>query len=426
MTVSRDDVISAYRLLLGREPESEDAIQSHMQYPTVDALRGHFIRSAEFYRIERNERFIAAPRGWWTSPLFIVTVVIPTAIAVVYFGLIASDVYSSESRFVVRSSEGAAPSSALGTMFKGFAVGRTQDDSYSVVDFVASRDALAVLDRESRLRDAVSSTKVDFFDRFPGFDRDRSFEALHYYYAHKIVSVQQDPSSGIVTLVTRAYTPGDALAFNRELLQASEALVNRINRRAEDDAIGYAASEVRAAQEAETGAALALARFRNDKGLLDPEKEASIPLQQVGKLQDELVTVESQIKQLERIAQGNPQLPVLRQQRTLLEQTIAQTTERVAGRGKDTLASKTADYTRLALQKDFADKMLAGAMLTLAQAREEAQRKRLYLERIVEPQAQDSAREPRRLRSMLTVMVLGLVSWGVLAMLAAGIKEHME
>ena len=48
MSVTREDVIAAYRLLLGREPESEEAIVSHMQYPTLGALRGHFIRSAEF------------------------------------------------------------------------------------------------------------------------------------------------------------------------------------------------------------------------------------------------------------------------------------------------------------------------------------------------------------------------------------------
>ncbi|MHB8747402.1 MAG: hypothetical protein ACYC7I_12920, partial [Gammaproteobacteria bacterium] len=34
--------------------------------------------------------------------LFLFTVVLPTLLAAVYFGLIASDVYISESRFVIR------------------------------------------------------------------------------------------------------------------------------------------------------------------------------------------------------------------------------------------------------------------------------------------------------------------------------------
>ena len=37
------------------------------------------------------------------SPLFAATVIVPTLIALAYFGLLANDVYISESRFVVRS-----------------------------------------------------------------------------------------------------------------------------------------------------------------------------------------------------------------------------------------------------------------------------------------------------------------------------------
>ena len=35
--------------------------------------------------------------------LFLVTVAIPTVIAIVYYGFLASDIYISESKFVVRS-----------------------------------------------------------------------------------------------------------------------------------------------------------------------------------------------------------------------------------------------------------------------------------------------------------------------------------
>jgi capsular polysaccharide transport system permease protein len=39
----------------------------------------------------------------WKSALFLLTVLIPSAMAVAYFGFIASDIYISESRYVVRS-----------------------------------------------------------------------------------------------------------------------------------------------------------------------------------------------------------------------------------------------------------------------------------------------------------------------------------
>ncbi len=46
--VSRDEVIYAYRMLLGREPESEAAIQGHLAATDWLELRDRFVRSEEF------------------------------------------------------------------------------------------------------------------------------------------------------------------------------------------------------------------------------------------------------------------------------------------------------------------------------------------------------------------------------------------
>ena len=61
--------------------------------------------------------------------------------------------------------------------------------------------------------------------------------------------------------------------------------------------------------------------------------------------------------------------------------------------------------------------MLASALATLEQARNEAQRKQLYIERIVQPIKPDEAMEPRRFRGIFATLMLGLVAWGILTML---------
>src|SRR6267154_5798909 len=48
MPVSHSDVFNAYRLLLGREPESDAAIASHLDCADLDELRRRFMRSREF------------------------------------------------------------------------------------------------------------------------------------------------------------------------------------------------------------------------------------------------------------------------------------------------------------------------------------------------------------------------------------------
>ncbi len=48
MTVEKGDVIAAYRLLLGRDPESEEAINNLLAVENWQVLRGFFLTSAEF------------------------------------------------------------------------------------------------------------------------------------------------------------------------------------------------------------------------------------------------------------------------------------------------------------------------------------------------------------------------------------------
>lgn len=355
--------------------------------------------------------------------IFLLTVVVPTLLSVVYFGLVASDVFISESRFVVRSPE-RQTASPLGILLKGSGFSRAQDDTYSVPDFMLSRDALHALDDELGVGKAFASKDVDIFSRFAGLDWDNSFEALHLFYQKK-VEIQLDPVSSITTLRVRGFTPETAFEVNQLLLNMAETLVNQLNERGRQDMIRFAAGEVMAAENTAKLAALALSAYRNQKNVIDPESQSTIQLQQIAKLQDELIATQAQLSQLQTFAKNNPQIPSLQQLVQNLRQEIMAETARVAG-GDRSLANKAADYQRLSLEREFADRQLGSAFASLEQARNEAQRQQLYLERIVQPSKPDTAMEPRRIRGVLATLVVGLIAWGILSMLLAGIKEHQD
>lgn len=355
--------------------------------------------------------------------LFLLTVAAPTVVATLYFGLMASDVYVSESRIVVRSPDRQV-ATGLGALLKGAGFSRAQDDSYTVRDYVLSRDALKEIDDTLAVGKAFSSDTVDRVSRFGGLDFDTSFEALHRYYEKK-VDIQQDTVSSITTLTVRAYTAQDAQAINQKLLELSEGLVNRLNERGRQDLISSAATEVADAEKKSKAAALALSVYRNAKGVVDPEKQATVQLQQVAKLQDELIATTTQLAQLKTFTPQNPQIQALQQRAITLRAEMDAETTKVAG-GERSLANKAAEFQRLALEREFADKQLASALASLEQARSEALRKQVYIERIAQPSLPDIALEPRRLRSILATFVLGLVAWGILSMLLAGVREHQD
>jgi SAM-dependent methyltransferase len=57
--VSRNDVIAAYRLILGREPENEQVIEGWMQTESIDQLRQAFMSGEEFSSKLKSKGFFA-------------------------------------------------------------------------------------------------------------------------------------------------------------------------------------------------------------------------------------------------------------------------------------------------------------------------------------------------------------------------------
>lgn len=353
--------------------------------------------------------------------LFLLTVVIPTFLATIYFGFIASDVYVSESKFVVRSPDKPTVT-GLGVLLKSAAFSNAGDEIYTADDYIQSRDALRALNQNGAVVRAYTRNGVSIFDRFNPIGLTGSFEDLYDYFEKKM-HVDYDTSSSITTLTVRAYDAQDAQRFNGELLGLAEDTVNRLNRRGRTDVVQLAEQEVQDAEEAERQAAVELAQFRNASGVLDPEKQATVQLQMISKLQDELIGARMELLQLRSIAPENPQIPILQSRIAGLTREIDHQLGSVAGNNRS-LSATAVRYTRLQLNRDFADKRLAAAMTALQDARAEARRKQAYVERIAQPSLPDEAQEPRRLRGIFSTLMLGLVAWVILTMLLAGVREH--
>ncbi len=221
--------------------------------------------------------------------LFVLFVAIPTISAILYYGLIASDIYVSESRFLIRSAQHNNPSSGLlGQFLQGTGISHSQDDTYAVRDFILSRDAMKQLDSDLGFRQRYSRQEADIIDRFPGLSWDRSFEELFRYYGKRAVSVEYDPVSAISVLTVNAFTAKDAYEINARLLDMSEHLVNTLNDRSRQDMIRFAENEVKTASDKAKDASIALLNFRSRHAIFEPAKQAVIQLEGVAKIQQEL------------------------------------------------------------------------------------------------------------------------------------------
>jgi len=355
--------------------------------------------------------------------LFLLVVVTPVLASILYFGFLASDIYISESRFVVKAPEKRA-ATGIGALLQTAGFSNASEEVSAAQSYAVSRDALRAINRNGAFEKAYTTPEISIFDRFNPLGIWGSFEDLYGYFENK-VTLQNDNTTSITTLTVRAYTAGDARKFNEQLLELSEATVNRLNLRGRQDLVRFAQAEVDNTKAKAQAAAIALAAYRNQSGVVDPEKQADVQMQMVSNLQNQLIAAKTELAQLQRYAPENPRIPVVQTQIATLQHEIGQESGKVTG-NRASLAGNAVQFQRLTLENDFATKQLAAALASLEEAQNEARRKQAYVERIVQPNLPDAPMEPRRLRGIFATIILSLLAYGILRMLLAGVREHAQ
>jgi capsular polysaccharide transport system permease protein len=353
--------------------------------------------------------------------LFVLIVICPTLVTTIYYYFIAADQYASEARFIVRSPNHAATGLLSGFLQStGFA--RSHDDSYAVSDFIKSRSAASQLAQTHQLREILGRPEADFMTRYPRPWETDSSEGLYRRYLN-FVKVDIDTSSGITTLEVRAFKAEDAHALAVALLEDAEALINRLNDRAHSDAIHYARLEVSDAGTRLADVEHQITEFRNREAMVDPQKQSTSELDLVQKLESQAAAQTTQLREVKRQAPDSPQIAALNARIVATELEIAKVRATIVG-SDSSMAPRIEQYEHLLLERDLAARMFDAASTSLENASIEAQRKQLYLERVVEPNVPDRALYPKSLYSVLLALLLSVAVYCCIHFLKAHVWEE--
>lgn len=355
-------------------------------------------------------------------PLFYIIVIIPTLCSIAYFGFIAADRYVSESSFVVRSAKGQSATSGFGALLQTAGFARSQDDTYTVREYMQSRSALNSLSKTIPVR-SFYEEKGDIFSRFNGFGLRGEQEAFYLYYTGK-VHIDFDAVSGISILRVESFDAKESNQINGALLKQGESLINQLNERARNDTVRYAENAVEIAENRVKEAAGQMTEYRNKHGIFDLKAQSEVQMNLVSKLQDELILIQTQLDQVKAVTPENPQIPGLIAREKSLRKEINAQMRAISGKGDKSLSSQAAEYQRIFLENELAEKQLAAAMTALESAKADADMQQLYLEIVEQPSEPDLAQKPTRIYNIAATFVIGLIIYGIVSLLAASIREH--
>ncbi|MBK1970585.1 chain-length determining protein [Brevundimonas diminuta] len=363
-------------------------------------------------------------KHWYFEPrvvAFGIIVALPTLVAACYYLLIASPRYVSESHFVVQRAGQGSPA-ALGLALSGVGLNTTSSDAFIVHEYIRSRSSLEYLKTKFNIDKVFSPPSSDPLSRAIPPWGSKTNES-QYKGIQRFITVGYDSTTGISTIRVEAFDPRHAQAINLALLEGGEDVVNSMNERASASAVEEARKTVAESTERLQHAQDALTSFRNNQHFVTPEMTATEHSEIIGRLSGEIATLEAQVRQTRTEASDSPLLPTLQRRLEAYRAQLEQERAKVAGNA-GSLAPKLGVYEELVFERDLASRGLTAANLAYENARIDARRQHLFLDRVVNPDRPDKAIQPKRLISILTILASCLLIYGCGYLIWAGMREH--
>jgi capsular polysaccharide transport system permease protein len=357
---------------------------------------------------------------------FLLCVAVPAIVGAVYFTVLASDRYVSGAGFAVRGIDAAGGSDFLGAVTGLASTGSTASDSYILLDYLRSRDLVEKLEREFPFRASFAREDADILSRLdPSVEIERVVE-----YWQSRITTSFAPSTGIVKFEVEAFTPEDAQKLAALVLAHSKALVNDLSIRARRDALAHAEEEVARAETRLKQALDAVRQFRETQRSIDPVGDARAQTELIGGLERQLAELKARIAALRPSVSPNaPSLRSLMRQAEALEQQISAAREGAAagetGDDPARLSGQLASFETLEIERGFAQKAYASAFSSLEKARIEAGRQQRYLAVYSAPAIPQYPAYPRRLINSLLLLGGLCIAWGIGALIAYAVRDHM-
>ncbi|PWB91988.1 hypothetical protein C5688_03000 [Methylocystis sp. MitZ-2018] len=355
---------------------------------------------------------------------FAAFVIAPFLVASIYWGLIASKQYVTETKFALRAGE-ASSLDLLSGGAMGSQASQQMQDAQVLVNFIRSRSMVEALDRKVGLRAMFSRSGVDYFS---SFDPEDSVEELEKYWKRRI-DASIDLMSGIISVNVRAFTPRDSLAIAQNVTDLSERLVNELSTRSRRDALAQARTELTRAEEQLKNATGSMRDARNTEGVLDAPAAAEAINKLITTLRLELAATQEDLAlHSDSATSDSPQARLLTARVQSLKSQIDEYSTQIASggaRGEGSLAQRAGVLSMHQIELDLAQQRYALAASMFESARVDLETQRAYLVSFLRPTLAEKSLYPRRWIEWAIIVAPATIGWLALVAVAFLVRDHM-
>jgi capsular polysaccharide transport system permease protein len=351
---------------------------------------------------------------------FVAIVILPAFVAGVYWGLIASPQFATETKFSLRSNESSGTDPLSG--IAGLPSSQQAQDTQIIVSYIESPALLKDLIKTVNLVAMYDDPSIDYISRL---QPDWPIEKFEKYWK-KYVDAQYESNTGIVTVNVRAFTPQDSEKILNEIIRSSENLVNELADGPLRDALAQAKLELTSAEEGLQEATLAMRDARNSEGVLDATASAQVINNIVSTLRMKLLETENALGTLGSQAQNAPQVRIYDAQAARLKQQIDSFNSQIAeSSGSQSMATRLSALSFVQTKLDVARQRYTAASSAYQAARIDMETQRAYVVAFLQPILAQKSTYPHRWLQWLVVVGPSLLLWSVGAALVRMARDNM-
>ncbi len=345
-------------------------------------------------------------------------------LAVIYWGVIASDRYVSEAHVIVQRTDLASGQALdFGAILTG-AGGGSRMDQLLLRDYLLSLEMLNKLDAKLDLRSHYSGWGHDPLSRmwFKNVDQER----FHQYFLNR-VSVEFDDYAGVLVIKAQGYDPETAQAIANMLVEEGERTMNDIAHRLAKEQVTFVEKQV-----AESAAKLQQARsavlaYQNQKGMVSPQNTAASRAATIDRLDIQRTELQARRNTLlGYLASKAPSVVEIDMQIDAVEKQMEKERARLAAPGGKALNATVEEFQRLEMEAMFAQDVYKTALVSLETSRVEAMRTLKKVSVLLQPTLPQYPMEPRRIYNITVFILITLLLAGVIHLLAAIIRDHKD
>jgi capsular polysaccharide transport system permease protein len=331
----------------------------------------------------------------------------------IYFFGIGRNRYQVQSSFIVRLPETPAStgSSLLGATLAGPTMLGSLEDGRFLAVYLTSPEVM----RRVFLRlNPEQNWARDGRDPFAGLAADANVNQKVEFFRRQVYVVPQD-LTGVINLSTIGLAPDPSFQLNRLLLEEAELFLNKINQNISATQQAFAEQEVQRARKRLDSASLALNRFKNQYGEIDPAQAASGTNAYITGLESKLVDLKVQEASLKRQFKdpGTPEVAYVTDQVRELERQIGEERDRLVNpEGRD-LNRLVADGSKLETEVLLATEALKSAITAADNSRQRTQQQVKFLVRLADPVLPEMQYMDWRWKGFLASLGGLVVLWGI-------------